>query len=737
MPYAEYIRRGDVRLGTVGVESPWSTYCRDLPDEDWVRNFMGPEADGDEYQFRAFGEEVYEVYTGVLRLPLPGTELAFSGVLSEKERIRVEAAIRMIAGTQSQGVLADLTDTEEDEESLYAESLYPLELLRGPLLEALEALAPLADSGHLPVIIGKNDQMNPFYRLLYKSAAADAKVPLKAVFVKGLGAPETFVYPLRWEKAQAVPLHSEYNLIDAEVVLEVYGASLAIWVSLPNKTQNQLEKLSEDLRLAEFAAAGVNLGDAVVATLDATDDGTLSTAGKQPKGQLGTGAYLIGFGVLHVGLLPILAVADLLKASVRELASEALGELADEILAASEAEYANDAAAHVLLAVAKVPAIGQTLVEQLVEPLKAIAEIATLGAAARFMQALDGVIDGLGDDLLEKWLLVSGFDVDVIAATLQTELQTNGANEPVIHLGASVLDFYYDGYQSLPYEPEDDNAWPPSEAVSDSASPFPPPTSDEWLRRASPTLQFAYVLTLASELLISLMNMHSAPLAMSEAADRDGPFASMFRGLLVDTGFSCLVDVFGGASFSRFTCMLYRQAMADRFIAAWVLDGNSPDCLYEIFCWMKEQEQRDGIDRLLGAADGTGRRDYRSGVFGMLLLAVDVSDIASYDSAAFCTAWEALPCEDRELARDFIDSSGCMQSLFEDVVMPERAADSDASKQRSFGRVLGEDPLEFEIDFLGNPLDGLDVVREWDPNSGNLILGELDSDPTLRGHGGI
>ena len=71
------------------------------------------------------------------------------------------------------------------------------------------------------------------------------------------------------------------------------------------------------------------------------------------------------------------------------------------------------------------------------------------------------------------------------------------------------------------------------------------------------------------------MNMYSAPLALSETASTYSPVGTLVRGQLADAGLSCLVDVFGGVSFSRFVAVMYRQVIVDRFIASWVAEGGS------------------------------------------------------------------------------------------------------------------------------------------------------------------
>ena len=593
---------------------PWAPDCvvaiDSLPDGPFVADFVAafglsfPPYSDASASFRG-GFEAWRVATG---MPQGAEEL------DTDEESKIQAALELLASPLSLVILKQVHDLMKDgeiglDETIYralhhiieADLLFPdvthlsEEPPQGDPLELEYWTQPPALDPSLP-LIGLLNEQNPAWQCLY--GEGEGLVGEKILGTGELERPDGFVFPLYWPAASTLRLVIE----DGSAGMTIYAYAP---IMLSEKERTPLETVRDILR------------------------------GSAALSQVNT--VLVGPSVLLLKI-PILKLVfwTLLGSVARSFRS-----LADSLDDASDSLYINDSAAYlveglrnlttwllrpmaVFRAVAEVLlTIARFVVRVVVEILRSsvlfgenrdgqtIPEI-VFEALDNAMAAIDEFEESFGelddqtffglDQAGAAWLqlgLMTPADVDLdVADELLTGVELPGTEDlllklrPVISLDADWFDWYFDDY-ATGYDPhEETGRWPGSSGIA-----YVP----EWLAYAGPTMQFVRTLDLASRLFELLLQRESLLLTAAPLADTDGLVGGVARGILADHGAECVSELMGGLPASRLLRFLWRQSMADMFVAAAVAEkGADADCLWSMFCWNDTVAKRAVVDATLG-----------------------------------------------------------------------------------------------------------------------------------------
>jgi hypothetical protein len=191
----------------------------------------------------------------------------------------------------------------------------------------------------------------------------------------------------------------------------------------------------------------------------------------------------------------------------------------------------------------------------------------------------------------------------------------------------------------------------------------------EFSRALSPALQFRDTLNVSMELYQQTLNLESAWLAVSPAAQSQGALAVALATAAdpISRQLVALRELFGSVPQSRVIAFIWRQVIVDNFLAAHrrfvarVAEGGTlsgridvlcdDSVLYNTFCWMRRASDREVLDRVLGpvVASSEPRRSTRAlevGIFGRVFSAA-TDDADETPLLTALSRFDALPCEDR------------------------------------------------------------------------------------------
>ncbi len=265
---------------------------------------------------------------------------------------------------------------------------------------------------------------------------------------------------------------------------------------------------------------------------------------------------------------------------------------------------------------------------------------------------------------------------------------------------------------------------------------------NDWVSISGPTRQLAALFDSIGMIVEQLIYLDDALLAMADMAFSEGVVGNLIRTMLQEAGLDYATDVLGGASPGQIARYAVRQLLTDLFIDHALAEGwaEKDSCLYEIFCWMNSETKRTeiaevfgevGTLRDLGFPEGAPPFYVRTLPNGALLRALAAASAAVQGSSTpadvNAAVIAAIVPGDLCKIRRWLASArqDCLSGLV-DGLRP----DFDAAENHT----LPYSP-EHVIDHQGFSLNGLNVVREWSPNGGGLLLGELDEDPTPPGRG--
>lgn len=255
---------------------------------------------------------------------------------------------------------------------------------------------------------------------------------------------------------------------------------------------------------------------------------------------------------------------------------------------------------------------------------------------------------------------------------------------PLIHLDASLVDFYWDDFQAG-YAPSADNEWPDGDRLTGAhATSMLADERRRWGDLASPVIQFVQALDLAAILYRESLNGESVVLALSGVGRNTGPLADLVRTQLQESGWSCVDALLGGGPVSELLARLWKQAMIDNFVAWYALTVVWPERMPESGDQVViDEEELDavvpGLFELLGFLRSEGRRERVRRQLGVLEATTALGRVVAarsggtvdallrgMASGGLCDAWDALPCTDREeLTAVFGWLSSCEPEFFD------------------------------------------------------------------------
>lgn len=124
--------------------------------------------------------------------------------------------------------------------------------------------------------------------------------------------------------------------------------------------------------------------------------------------------------------------------------------------------------------------------------------------------------------------------------------------------------------------------------------------SQDWLSQYSSALQFSATLQLAETTFALAIDADGAWPFLVNTLQCGGVVSVRTSASAQDL--TALQEILGGLSLSKMIAFLWRQGIADNFLA-WCTGrrlSRSISCLRETFCWMTTQADRDVLDRVLG-----------------------------------------------------------------------------------------------------------------------------------------
>ena len=270
-----------------------------------------------------------------------------------------------------------------------------------------------------------------------------------------------------------------------------------------------------------------------------------------------------------------------------------------------------------------------------------------------FLEGVDGLFGGVGGlsaselEQLVQSLAPAGSQSTTIALPLTGEKDVSlwpivDQPTPITLLSGAEVDFPFFDYETLNFTGEDDLA----NVLVGEYTLF---NHADWLDRAYPTIQFAYEVELAARLLALGMTAESAFCAVPALAALEGTLGyHMKDGLSSSKDMACLAEILDGLSIADLVAFLWKQAVVDNFIQHWLnaATDRDPDCLHEIFCWMRWRSNRDILVQVLGpvAAEADSDGIYWREGGGLLgqLLEQDAAGNTVAGLAGLCGRWEDL-----------------------------------------------------------------------------------------------
>ena len=126
----------------------------------------------------------------------------------------------------------------------------------------------------------------------------------------------------------------------------------------------------------------------------------------------------------------------------------------------------------------------------------------------------------------------------------------------------------------------------------------------EWALAASPLIQVAYIVELASMLFqlgICAEGAYFGVLALVENSAGTGGYRSREG----DKDLECLHFILSGVSLHRLLGFIWKQTVVDNLLMKWSIEHPSLGlaCLYQVFCWMRDSEDRSAVDTVLGTPE--------------------------------------------------------------------------------------------------------------------------------------
>lgn len=611
--------------------TPFGRRLCPMPDEAWVVEFIGASA---------FNEP--ESYSS------SESALTMGNELNDTEKDKVNAALTLLGSWKLSIIFTYLSELfrEGSTSNLPGAGTLSAETgLADVIGRTYNHIRPFPgfagrsfSEGSAPFVC-KNSGDSPWYKLVWGEDSAVSN--LCSALTQVDDPPDSFVFPLNWPDAMSLFLGGEERQL-----------------TLPDDAREKIEKIAA--KLAETIASGDSAIEALSDTTDRISKILAMVAGLFAVGgaPLSTGLLLAVMGLISLGTDKIEDVWD----AVRDILALLETNLKNSA-SASTSPFVNDAAARLLLAWAWIP----QLFDDLPSPLNS----------------------AVGEDDFAAMFGLTLEEARLIWLQLHTELPTEMVGnelpdwyledvtedwkelrKPLIHLDPDLFDYLFQDYANTDSDGGDDTGSWDEDAV--------PVDLKIWLEKASPTMQFARTLELASVLLEQLLNQECGWLALSRMALGEGLIGQIARAAMVEGDVTALSRIHGGVPLSRLFRFLWRQVMVDSYIGEWVAAGNSPDCLYEIFCWMQTEEQRATLDEVLGAPEVTNIagswslyiRDFSSGPLGSIL-----------DAETIDAWWWGLSADQREALPSLVDQldEHCYASWF-----PVSEDGSSASAESSF-----------------------------------------------------
>lgn len=596
-------------------ESPYGTLCHKLPDQEWVSAFAKP-ANGIVPHIATYYVSTNEA-------------LPIADELDAADSPKVHAALDLLCCTQSWFVFYYLS-------WVFGDTVSPAIPGSAALLEekglahvfgrALNHIYDINFAGKdyqegSPPYIGKNNQGHPWYKMAWGSESALSAI--RGVLTQEEEPPQSFVFPLNWVDAMS---------------LEIQGAARLL--QLPSFGREKLRSISDTI------AYIILVGDAAVAGTDSAANKASAIAAAVGGLLALTGALLpalLGFGLLAVIQWGADRIDDIWSTlrSALELLQEALESAADNDA------LLNDTLAQLIMAWAWLP-----------QKLDGLGDLGDSFDEDDFATMLGIILEGA--EFL--WLQLQtespttflGYELpDSYLAAFADEWAS--ARKPLIQLDPALFDYMFDGYANTETSG--------GSATGEWDQYVVPIYLKRWLLKASPTLQFARTVELASVLLEQLLNQESGWLALSGLALGEGLLGQLTRAAMVERDLSSLSKIHGGVPLARLFRYLWRQILVDGFIYQAIADGYDETCLFEIFCWMRTEAQRQQLEDTLGpislqSIGGTTLylRDFGTGAFGALLTEATTVD----------AWWWTLSADQREAVGAMVESfdSSCYDDWF-------------------------------------------------------------------------
>lgn len=535
-----------------------------------------------------------------------------------------------------------------------------------------------------PVLLGLNDESNPYYRLIYgDDSFLAAKIELNT---QQQQIPGSYAFPLNWDTATRLCTRAaadEVSVDDESWTTAVTLGGATTRLAIPDE---QLEVLRE---------VGEKLADA-----DASVYEMLETAGRK----LEILRMLTTTPPTRLGL--VIAVEAL--RSLGDATTEDLG--TDLARAAEPGILLNDSAARLLYALAHLNENLGDVLDGLKDGLRWLALIypwAAVGLAALELKMKEDpslFLLGLTPDEMEGLYvrmcseehlhdLLSGPESAWPDEVMETIARMR---TPIVHLDPTLFEYHH--------KDDPDSSW--ADYVSGVILEYGP-----WLERADPTLQFVYTLELASVILEQTFNQESAFLALSGLAGAEGPLGSLARSALANADLSVLEQVLGGMPVARLIRYVWRQHMADTFLYQAEQAGYNLGCLYHLFCWMSTESSRDLHDQVMG---GVGEQEVGpvsviargfvsgEGILGGLLRSDNLEK-----------AWKALSGDDRDAVIELVElwDTRCIDRWSKDV---EGAANNPYVPEADDGVI--HDDLEAAEQWANEHISTVpDLVEWWSP----------------------